>query len=455
MAAAHQQVFGTLNSTATPASARHSVFVHPDNMQHYPGGLVAAMALNGHSNGIPHASQIAPPFKTQRSASLPFIRPVGNGSNASAVAAAAAAAAAVAAANATGDQLVGDSGMVDMSVAGDPSAMMSGTPTSLQHPPTNGMTNAQAAAAAAAAVAQAGLGISQTPPMSASLPLRHRTSSSHIRRTAPYQVAPITAVAAGSPHVNSPQMSPSPYWYVNSLRRTSRDSLNGHFHTPSSSSSLIGLNGQPVTPLGGAPPGAFMRRESDADLALAMNSVFTNGDVFGNHRLLVDAAGAPPSPLSQMTLMGTHFQQHGQMLGLQGEPKNGSSKLKTGSSVSGDFRIGSETATQSNASESGGANNDAEVSMADTSSASCSSRSITAELPLSSSSGLAIDMNIANDDMVVALFNAMSSASAAAKQASTTGQLVQQPIQQQHHGMEFNPSLALDPHAFEMQQHQR
>ncbi|KAJ1938683.1 hypothetical protein EC988_007517, partial [Linderina pennispora] len=374
---AHQQVFGA----PAPVSARHSVFVHPDNMQQYPSGLVAAMALNGHGNGVPHASQITPPFKTQRSASLPFIRPVGNGGNVSAVAAAAA----MAAANGTGDQqLMGDVGMADMSASGDPNVLMGGTPTSLHHPPASGIANAQAAAAAAAAaaaVAQAGLGISQTPPMSASLPLRHRTSSSHIRRTAPYQVTPIAAAVAGSPHVNSPQMSPSPYWYVNSLRRTSRDSFNGHFHTPSSSSSLIGLNGQPVTPLGGAPPGAFMRRESDADLALAMNNAFTNGDVFGNHRLLADAAGAPPSPLSQMTMMGANY-QHNQMLGLVGEAKNGSSKLKTSSGASDDFRMGSETTARSNASESGGGNNDAEVSMADATSASGSNSSAPAEAPL-------------------------------------------------------------------------
>ncbi|ORX68661.1 hypothetical protein DL89DRAFT_181439 [Linderina pennispora] len=70
--------------------------------------------------------------------------------------------------------------------------------------------------------------------------------------------------------------------------------------------------------------------------------------------------------------------------------------------------------------------------------------------PLGSSTGLAIDMNMANDDMVMALFNAMSNASAAAQQGATTSQPLQQQRQQGAAG--FGASLGLDPHALELLQ---
>ncbi|KAJ1928272.1 hypothetical protein EC988_010181 [Linderina pennispora] len=57
---------------------------------------------------------------------------------------------------------------------------------------------------------------------------------------------------------------------------------------------------------------------------------------------------------------------------------------------------------------------------------------------------------MANDDMVMALFNAMSNASAAAQQGATPSQPSQQQRQQGAAG--FGASLGLDPHALELLQ---
>ncbi|KAJ2395467.1 hypothetical protein GGI05_001566, partial [Coemansia sp. RSA 2603] len=218
---------GTLTPTsatgAPPAlgSARHSVFALHD------GGHAAAAAAAV-------AGQL--PLKTQRSASLPFIR----------------AAAPVAKAN--------------------PGSSLCRTVDGASPEPAAGNTPPHPPAAPATA-----------------LPLRHRASGNHLRRPAPYPVAAAAAAAAGgSSRVNSPQMSPSPFWYAHNLRRTSRESLGG------------------AAAAATAPhPGMFVRRESDAELALAMNNAFAAGDVFGGARGLSDLygmAGVPPSPLSNVAM---------------------------------------------------------------------------------------------------------------------------------------------------------
>ncbi|KAJ2823429.1 Short stature homeobox protein 2, partial [Coemansia erecta] len=194
--------------TPTPTS---TAFTFGDAPLPYHGTLAAAIASGG-------VGQSASAVKTQRSASLPFIRPMPGAAKAG-------------------------SSSLSRTVTGDDGAV--------------------------------GLGISNTPPPSAAQPLRHRTSCNHLRRQAPYAVGQ----PAASPRVNSPQMSPLPHWCTGGIRRASRDSL--------------------------VPPGAFARRESDVELALAMNSAFANGDVLGTHRSLGELCGGaavPPSPLSNIAI---------------------------------------------------------------------------------------------------------------------------------------------------------
>ncbi|KAJ1723607.1 hypothetical protein LPJ53_002047 [Coemansia erecta] len=203
------------------AAARHSVFA-----LHDAGHAAAAAAAV--------AGQL--PLKTQRSASLPFIRPV-----------------------ATPAKAANPSSLCRTVDGASPE------PTDAAHTPPHQHAQQQPQPPTTPATA---------------LPLRHRASGNHLRRPAPYPVAP----AAGS-RVNSPQMSPSPFWYAHNLRRASRESLTAG-----------------TAP---HPPGTFVRRESDAELALAMNNAFAAGDVLGGHRSLADLYGmpaVPPSPLSNVTM---------------------------------------------------------------------------------------------------------------------------------------------------------
>ncbi|KAJ2383801.1 hypothetical protein GGI23_007067 [Coemansia sp. RSA 2559] len=97
-------------------------------------------------------------------------------------------------------------------------------------------------------------------------------------------------------------MSPSSFWHAHNLRRASRDSLSGYFHGQPS----LGQNGQASASQTSIPSAALGRRESDTELALAMNNVFANGDVLGAHRRglseIYGAAAIPPSPLSNVTM---------------------------------------------------------------------------------------------------------------------------------------------------------
>ncbi|KAJ2660075.1 hypothetical protein IWW48_003127 [Coemansia sp. RSA 1200] len=114
----------------------------------------------------------------------------------------------------------------------------------------------------------------------------------------PYQIA----LPAASPRVNSPQMSPSSFWHAHNLRRTSRDSLSNYFN----GQSATGHAGQTSASQTSLPTAAPGRRESDTELALAMNSVFANGNVLGAHRRgMSDFYGVSamlPSPLSNVTM---------------------------------------------------------------------------------------------------------------------------------------------------------
>ncbi|KAJ2746407.1 hypothetical protein GGI20_001403 [Coemansia sp. BCRC 34301] len=263
-------------SSVPPAmsSARTPVFAfHDATMPVYHNSIAAAMTAAG-SGGV------APlPLKTQRSASLPFIRSVANGVHTAAAG------------------KVSTSSSLCRTVDGESASPTEAPEATLSQPSGAGGRNELASNdASAASGVLAGLGISNTQP----LPLRHRTSCNHLRRPAPYQVAP----PAGSSWANSPQMSPSPFWHAHSLRRASRDSLTGHHHHHSHST--LGTTALP-TPLPNmaAPPATFIRRESDAELALAMNHAFVNGDVLGAHRGFGDlygGTGVPPSPLSNMTM---------------------------------------------------------------------------------------------------------------------------------------------------------
>ncbi|KAJ2819800.1 hypothetical protein FBU31_005407 [Coemansia sp. 'formosensis'] len=257
-------------SAVPPAlgSAQTAAFAFHDSSQPtYHSSIAAAMAAAG-SGGV------APlPLKTQRSASLPFIRLAANGAHAT-----------------TGK--VNPSSSLCRTIDGESVSPTENSGDILSQP--GGSNEANNGDAPTTASALAGLGISNPHP----LPLRHRTSCNHLRRPAPYQVAP----PAGNSWANSPQMSPSPFWHAHSLRRASRDSLSGHHH----SHSTLGSAALPTTPLSmTGPPSAFVRRESDAELALAMNHAFVNGDVLGAHRGIGDlygGSGVPPSPLSNMTM---------------------------------------------------------------------------------------------------------------------------------------------------------
>ncbi|KAJ2490126.1 hypothetical protein IWW37_003394 [Coemansia sp. RSA 2050] len=249
-------------------SARNAVFTFNDVPQPtYHSSIAAAMTAAGPGGVAPL------PLKTQRSASLPFIRLAANGAHA-----------------ATGK--VNPSSSLCRTIDGESVSPIEASGDILSQP--SGSNEANGGNASAAVGALAGLGISNTQP----LPLRHRMSCNHLRRPAPYQVAPPT----GSSWANSPQMSPSPFWHAHSLRRASRDSLSGHHH----SHSTLGSAAMPTTPLSiTGPPCSFIRRESDAELALAMNHAFVNGDVLGAHRGIGDlygGSGVPPSPLSNMTM---------------------------------------------------------------------------------------------------------------------------------------------------------
>ncbi|KAJ2757033.1 hypothetical protein GGI19_000386 [Coemansia pectinata] len=258
------------HSAVPPAlgSARNAVFAFHDTSQPmYHSSVAAAMTAAG-------SSGVAPlPLKTQRSASLPFIRLAANGAHAT-----------------TGK--VNPSSSLCRTIDGESVSPTESPGDILSQPGGSNEQNSGDAPTTAGALA--GLGISNTQ----ALPLRHRTSCNHLRRPAPYQVAP----PAGSSWANSPQMSPSPFWHAHSLRRASRDSLSGHHH----SHSALGSAAMPTTPLSmTGPPCAFIRRESDAELALAMNHAFVNGDVLGAHRGIGDlygGSGVPPSPLSNMTM---------------------------------------------------------------------------------------------------------------------------------------------------------
>ncbi|KAJ1798392.1 Short stature homeobox protein 2 [Coemansia sp. RSA 2399] len=277
-----------INTPMPPAlgSARNSAFAFQDAAQMaYNSTMAAAMA-----NGTSGMSSL--PLKTQRSASLPFIR-----------------SAAAAAGNGGGtNPKVNPSSSLCRSIESDGllPAEADGT-SSLEQSPICGSNGRIDNDNASASVTTApcgdppvGLGISNTPPppSSATLPLRHRTSGNHLRRPAPYQVA----LPAGSPRVNSPQMSPSSFWHAHNLRRASRDSLSGYFHGQPS----LGQNGQASASQTSIPSAALGRRESDTELALAMNNVFANGDVLGAHRRglseIYGASAIPPSPLSNVTM---------------------------------------------------------------------------------------------------------------------------------------------------------
>ncbi|KAJ1822306.1 hypothetical protein LPJ60_002106 [Coemansia sp. RSA 2675] len=261
----------TLPLSAVPpalGSARNAVFTFHDASQPtYHSSIAAAMTAAGPGGVAPL------PLKTQRSASLPFIRLAANGAHA-----------------ATGK--VNPSSSLCRTIDGESVSPIEASGDVLSQP--SGSNEAVGGNAPTTVGALAGLGISNTQP----LPLRHRMSCNHLRRPAPYQVAPPT----GGSWANSPQMSPSPFWHAHSLRRASRDSLSGHHH----SHSTFGSAAMPTTPLNIAgPPCSFIRRESDAELALAMNHAFVNGDVLGAHRSISDlyaGSGVPPSPLSNMAM---------------------------------------------------------------------------------------------------------------------------------------------------------
>ncbi|KAJ2881531.1 hypothetical protein FB639_002595 [Coemansia asiatica] len=288
-------------------SARHSMFTfHDSNHQTAAAAAAAAAAAYHHSNLAAAAAMAGGvgqlPLKTQRSASLPFIRSAGCNANANTVK--------VNPSSSLCRMVDGDSPGPNESLekaAGNQEASTDQQQQQQQQQQNQqhqqqqavGEANALNAPGPSSGIASA----SNTPPPPAALPLRHRTSCNHIRRPAPYQVAP----ASGSSRVNSPQMSPSPFWYAHNLRRASRDSLSASFnHHHHHHHHQLPIN-QPTTPQGGTgfPNGVFVRRESDAELALAMNNAFSSGDVLGGHRGLSELYGmpvVPPSPLSNVTM---------------------------------------------------------------------------------------------------------------------------------------------------------
>ncbi|KAJ2508598.1 hypothetical protein H4217_008518, partial [Coemansia sp. RSA 1939] len=267
-----------LNAPMPPAlgSARSSAFAFQDPTQAAYTNTVAAAIATG-ASGIGSL-----PLKTQRSASLPFIRSGtsnGGGTNTKA----------------------NPSSSLCRSIESDGLLPVDAdSPDVLEQQPTNSDGNgSDSLAAGSGCDSSVGLGISNTPPpLPTAIPLRHRASCNHLRRPAPYQIA----LPAASPRVNSPQMSPSSFWHAHNLRRTSRDSLSNYFN----GQSATGHTGQTSVSQASLPNAVPGRRESDTELALAMNSVFANGNVLGAHRRgMSDFYGVSailPSPLSNVTM---------------------------------------------------------------------------------------------------------------------------------------------------------
>ncbi|KAJ2682150.1 hypothetical protein GGH99_004869, partial [Coemansia sp. RSA 1285] len=267
-----------LNAPMPPAlgSARSSAFAFQDPTQAAYTNTVAAAIATG-ASGIGSL-----PLKTQRSASLPFIRSGtsnGCGTNTKA----------------------NPSSSLCRSIESDGLLPVDAdSPDVLEQQPTNSdVSGSDSLAAGSGCDSSVGLGISNTPPpLPTAIPLRHRASCNHLRRPAPYQIA----LPAASPRVNSPQMSPSSFWHAHNLRRTSRDSLSNYFN----GQSATGHTGQTSVSQASLPNAALGHRESDTELALAMNSVFANGNVLGAHRRgMSDFYGVSAilsSPLSNVTM---------------------------------------------------------------------------------------------------------------------------------------------------------
>ncbi|KAJ2891705.1 hypothetical protein GGI21_005786, partial [Coemansia aciculifera] len=158
-----------MSSARAPAFAFHDA-TQPAYHSSIAAAAAAAMTAAG-SGGV------APmPLKTQRSASLPFIRSAANGTH-------------------PGTVKVNTSSSLCRTIDGE-SASPSETPAAtLSQPSGTGTATATGDRneptsndPLAAAGTLAGLGISNTQPSS----LRHRTSCNHLRRPAPYQVVPPT-----------------------------------------------------------------------------------------------------------------------------------------------------------------------------------------------------------------------------------------------------------------------
>ncbi|KAJ1733881.1 hypothetical protein LPJ61_001344 [Coemansia biformis] len=274
-------------------SARGSVFTfHEPTHQPMPCRSTIAAAFVG---GAGPGGVCALPFKTQRSASLPFIRPPPGSS-------------------VSGPAKTNPSSSLSKTIDGDGDS--DGDGACLNTSAADPQAGQAGHGAGMAAAPLSGLGISNTPPPAVSLPLRHRTSHSHLRRPAPYQVAQPT----GSPRVNSPQLGTSPFWSAGSAWRPSRDSPLCHHH----SHSAFG------------PVGTGARRESDVELALAMNNAFVNGDVLGAHHGLGELygmPGVPPSPLSNVAVAADSSAMQIDSMGAQGPPE---SKAAATTGIGGD-----------------------------------------------------------------------------------------------------------------------
>ncbi|KAJ2329327.1 hypothetical protein GGI00_003967, partial [Coemansia sp. RSA 2681] len=423
-ASAASSTIGTLTPTPTSAncpqmtlpygavppamsSARNPVFAFHDVAQPaYHSSIAAAMTAAG-SGGV------APlPLKTQRSASLPFIRSAANASHA-------------------GAGKVSTSSSLCRTIDGESASPTESPEATLSQPSGAGSGRDEATSndTPAAPGALAGLGISTTQP----LPLRHRTSCNHLRRPAPYQVAP----PAGSSWANSPQMSPSPFWHAHSLRRASRDSLSGHHH----SHSMLSTAALPTPSLSiAAPPGTFIRRESDAELALAMNHAFVNGDVLGAHRGFGDLYGGPavpPSPLSNMTMAACAS-------AMQVDSEDADDSAGDEDCVSRNLGI-PHTNADANAST-----------------LTCQSAGVGMIAPLLPNEvygptskpfgGLGEGMSMSNAEIVMAIFNAMSNAAATATADGPPLAALQNSADSRVAGMLDPTSFGYDPGAFMLAQ---
>ncbi|KAJ1885112.1 Short stature homeobox protein 2, partial [Kickxella alabastrina] len=197
------------------AATRHSVFAFHDSG--HPAALAAAAAASAFNNNLAAAmaggvGQL--PLKTQRSASLPFIR-------------------SAASINGSGAGKVNPSSSLCRTIDGDSLGPNEASDQEDDDEKSNYQSHQQHSGGSSTPTTSAGMGATtntsppQLPQPAAPLPLRQRTSCNHLRRAAPYPVAPYQGTpVAGSSRVNSPQMSPSPYWYAQNLRRASRDSLS-------------------------------------------------------------------------------------------------------------------------------------------------------------------------------------------------------------------------------------